>query len=62
MKITDPRFKYTPAVHTDIASTLRKHGFRPTTDAERKARQAKLYNTPESATVTPIAAKRRKAR
>jgi hypothetical protein len=41
MNITDPRFKYTHSCNTDIAATFRKHGFKPTTDAERAARQRK---------------------
>lgn len=39
MRLLDPRFQYTPAVETDIRETWRKHGYRPTTEAERRARQ-----------------------
>lgn len=52
MKLTDPRFRYVSSVHTDITATLRKHGFKPTTEAERKARQEKLHEPP--ANVTPL--------
>lgn len=41
MSVLDPKWKYTPSGSTDIRSTLKKHGFKPTTDAERKARQHK---------------------
>jgi hypothetical protein len=41
MSILDPRFKYTPAISTDIASTWKKFGFKPTTEAERIARERK---------------------
>lgn len=32
-------FKYTPSALTDIRATFARFGFRPTTDAERRARQ-----------------------
>ena len=32
-------FKYTPSSLTDIRATFARFGFRPTTDAERRARQ-----------------------
>lgn len=41
MRILDRRFKYTPSVNTNVLETLKRHGFKPTTDAERKARQKK---------------------
>ena len=41
MSILDPRFKYTPSISTDVWSTWTKFGFRPTSDAERIARQSK---------------------
>lgn len=33
---------YVPAVLTDIRTTFERFGFRPTTDAERKARQKRI--------------------
>ncbi len=39
MRLLDARFKYTPSTSTNVASTWRRFGFRPTTDAERNARQ-----------------------
>ena len=39
MRIYDARFKYTPAINTNIASTWKKFGFKPTTESERLARQ-----------------------
>ena len=39
MSILDPRFKYTPSISTDVWSTWTKFGFKPTSDAERIARQ-----------------------
>lgn len=40
MSLLDPRFKYVPAARTDVAATWRRFGFRPTTDAERRTRNA----------------------
>ena len=54
MNITDPRRKWVPAVNTDIRDTWKKHGFKPTTEAERRARQER-----QSATVTSITKKRK---
>lgn len=39
MHATRLPFKYTPAALTDIRATFARFGFRPTTDAERRARQ-----------------------
>jgi hypothetical protein len=39
MRLLDRKFKYVPSAKTDIAATWRRFGFRPTTDAERRARQ-----------------------
>ena len=44
MNILDRRFEYRDSASTNIADTWRKHGFRPTTDEERAARQVR---TPE---------------
>jgi hypothetical protein len=66
MRIYDARFKYTPSLNTDIASTWRKFGFKPTTEAERIARQRRLYGdattTASSASVTKLDLAKRKVR
>jgi hypothetical protein len=41
MNILDSRFKYIPAAATNIEETWKKHGWKKTTDAERRARQKK---------------------
>ena len=51
MRILDPRFKYTPALHTNVVSTWKRFGFKPTTEAERLARQRQGYGTRRSAAV-----------
>lgn len=38
-RILDPDFKYTPAAAQSVADTWRRFGFKPTTEAERKARR-----------------------
>ena len=40
MRLLDPRFKYIPAARTDVSATWRRFGFRPTTEAERRARKS----------------------
>lgn len=40
MRLLDRNFKYVPAAETDVASTFRRFGFRPTTEKERRARIA----------------------
>lgn len=52
MRLLDPRFRYVPAAKTDVLSTWRRFGYRPTSDAERRAR----LRAPES--VAPQAAAR----
>lgn len=56
MRLLDPRFKYVPAADTDISSTLKRHGFKPTTDADRRKAQERLHGraTKPAANVTPI--------
>jgi len=46
MRLLDARFKYVPSTNTNVASTWRKFGFRPTTEAERSARQRRLEEAP----------------
>ena len=46
MNILDPRFKYTPSISTDVWSTWKKFGFKPTTEDERIARQSNRGSSP----------------
>jgi hypothetical protein len=64
MRILDARFKYTPSTNTNIVATWKRHGYKPTTEAERTARQrrelGKTVGDSYSASVTPLdSAKRR---
>ena len=52
MNITDPRFKYTNASATSVLETFKKHGWKPTTPAERAARQQRCESRPVN--VTPL--------
>jgi hypothetical protein len=60
MRLLDSRFKYVPSTSTNVASTWRKFGFRPTTDAERSARQRRLQTGTPSAEVTLLQPGKRK--
>jgi hypothetical protein len=60
MRLLDSRFKYVPSTSTNVASTWRKFGFRPTTDAERSARQRRLQTGMPSAEVTLLQPGKRK--
>lgn len=60
MRLLDSRFKYVPSTSTNVASTWRKFGFRPTTEAERSARQRRLQTSTPSAEVTQLQPGRRK--
>jgi len=60
MRLLDARFKYTPSTSTNVASTWRRFGFRPTTDAERTARQRRLQTTAPTAEVTTLLPAKRK--
>ena len=68
MRIYDSRFKYTPSMSTNIVSTWKRHGFKPTTEAERIARQRRaMANMADmgahaSASVTQFDAAKRKVR
>jgi hypothetical protein len=42
MRLLDARFKYTPSTMTNVASTWRRFGYRPTTEKERNARQRRF--------------------
>jgi hypothetical protein len=64
MRILDARFKYTPSTSTNIVATWKRHGYKPTTEAERNARQRRAM-TPasgeaRSASVTPLDVAKRK--
>lgn len=39
MRLLDARFKWVPAVATDVRETWRRFGYRPITPEEREARQ-----------------------
>jgi hypothetical protein len=41
MRLLDPGFRYVPSANTNVAATWRRFGYRPTTDAERRARQSR---------------------
>jgi hypothetical protein len=66
MRILDSRFKYTPSVSTNIVSTWKRYGFRPTTEAERLARQRRTLGEKArgltSASVTRLDSAKRKMR
>ena len=49
MRLSNPRFKYVPSTLTDVATTWRRFGFRPTTESERRARR--LREPPVEGTV-----------
>lgn len=44
MRILNPNFIYVPASHTNLQETFKRHGFKPTTDAEREAAQQRLHS------------------
>ena len=67
MRIFDARFKYTPSTSTNIVSTWKRHGFKPTSEAERLARQRRMFGgdaapPAASASVTQLDAAKRKVR
>ena len=68
MRILDARFKYTPSMSTNIVATWKRHGFKPTTEAERNARQRRAMRAAAggegsiSASVTQLDAAKRKVR
>jgi len=39
MRLLDAKFKYIPSTSTNIVATWKRHGYKPTTEAERQARQ-----------------------
>jgi hypothetical protein len=66
MRIYDARFKYTPSTSTNIVSTWKRFGFKPTTESERLARQRRALRDEgkpgANASVTPLDSVKRKAR
>ena len=64
MRIYDSRFKYTPSMSTNIVATWKRHGFKPTTEAERLARQrrASADEADHVASVTQFDSAKRKMR
>jgi hypothetical protein len=67
MRIYDARFKYTPSTSTNIVSTWKRFGFKPTTESERLARQRRALHdvaagAAASASVTALDSAKRKAR
>lgn len=44
MNILNPKFRWVPSSSTNVADTFRRYGFKPTTDAERKAAQERLHH------------------
>lgn len=66
MRILDAKFKYTPSMSTNIVSTWKRFGYKPTTEAERLARQrrasAQANASSRGASVTQLDAAKRKSR
>jgi hypothetical protein len=66
MRIYDARFKYTPSMSTNITSTWKRFGFKPTTESERLARQRRALreeaNDGSGASVTQLDSAKRKSR
>jgi hypothetical protein len=66
MRIYDSRFKYTPSTSTNIVSTWKRFGFKPTTESERLARQRRAFDNPSDAgsgaSVTALDSVKRKPR
>ena len=58
MNLTDPRFKWVRPENTNVSATWKKHGWKPTTEAERKARQERAEEP--KATITDITSRKRK--
>ena len=61
MRLLDPGFRYVPSAKTNVAATWRRFGYRPTTEAERRARQNRgdVEDTPRSADAGARALRRR---
>lgn len=48
-RLLDRRFKYRRACETDVRETWKRHGFKPTTAAQREAQQQRPEPTPAPA-------------
>jgi hypothetical protein len=42
MRLLDPGFRYVPSANTNVTATWKRFGYRPTTEAERRARQSRM--------------------
>ena len=55
MRLLDAKFKYTPSTSTNIVATWKRHGYKPTTEAERQARQRRAMGlTKKDASVVQL--------
>ena len=55
MRLLDSRFKYTPSSNTNVVATWKRHGYKPTTEAERQARQRRTMGlVPKGASVVQL--------
>lgn len=45
MRLLNPNFPYVSSANTNVADTFRRFGFKPTSEAERKAAQQRLHAT-----------------
>jgi len=55
MRLLDARFKYTPSTNTNIVATWKRYGYKPTTDAERQARQRRAMGlAPKDSSVVQL--------
>jgi hypothetical protein len=56
MRLLDPGFRYVPSANTNVTATWKRFGYRPTTEAERRARQSRAMDPSSSPTgVAPAA-------
>ena len=63
MRLLDAGFKYTPSTSTNIVATWKRHGYRPTTEAERIARQRRaMGKLPAEGSVVQLDGTKRNAR
>jgi len=44
MRLLDPRFRYVPAVATDVTATWRRFGFDPRQNEERRTRRRRVLS------------------
>lgn len=60
--ILNPEFHYINAASTDIKETLKRFGFKPTTDKQRAEAQRRLHGAKPKAAVLSIAGRRNASR